>query len=151
MNYDSYFTRYGSPSNDMNETIYVYTQRAEKLSTVEEVAHCDKSAADKIAELQRYIDFLTEHRKRLTARYGELLTMGYTTELKLQRYCNYDNRKFYYLRTTLIYDDGSRTETETKRFPGTERHKAIAEFERLAKLHPDWKAIKDIAKGKWER
>lgn len=151
MNYDSYFTRYGSPSDSMDKTIYVCTSRAEKLTTVEDVTRYDGYAAYKIAELQRYIDFLTEHRKRLTARYGELLTMGYTTELRLQRYCNRDNHVTYYLRTTLIYDDGSRTKTETQRFPGTERHKAIAEFERLTKLHPDWKATKDIEKSKWER
>lgn len=147
--YEDHFTRYGSSVNYVDDRIYVYCRSSESYETVEDVARAEKDAAAKITEFQKYIDFLQEHRKRLAARYGELCTMNYKTEVKLKRERR-DNVHFY-LTITRIYDDGTEARQSSKHYAGKERTTAIEEYNAIVKSHPDWIAVKDIEKSKWER
>ena len=64
---------------------------------------------------------------------------------------NYDNRKIYYIHHYTVYEDGTRVETKSDTFPGTERRAALARFAELKKQFPGITAEMDIEKKSWEK
>ena len=70
---------------------------------------------------------------------------------RLERYVNFNNKKFYYIRHFTDYNDGTVVETETEKFPGKERRAALARFVELKKQYPGIVAEMDIDKKAWER
>lgn len=57
----------------------------------------------------------------------------------------------YSANAQAISADGHVEHEQETKYPGTDRHKAIADFESMKKQRPGIEAVKDIAKGKWER
>ena len=60
---DELFSRYGHPADEMNEKIYFYFTRADKIETFEKVQQADKAAQDKITSLRVWIELLKKYRK----------------------------------------------------------------------------------------
>lgn len=104
-----------------------------------------------VAQCKKLIEDMSEYRQDLAARYNQLATMPSRRRLKLERYVNYDNKKFYYIRHFTEYDDGTSVETETETFPGKERRAALARFAELKKQYPGIAAEMDIDKKSWEK
>lgn len=146
------FERYGSLTEaaEFRQGIH-YLRRPDVVKSVEEVAAFDKDAARVIEECQTLIEQMTAYRQDLTLRYGELSTMSNHTVVKLQRYRGYNGVISYYIRFMTVYEDGTKFETACESFSGKERHKAIARFKELKKLHKNYEFIEDIAKKEWER
>ena len=151
MSYTDLFQRYGAPSKEAEIRIWYYLQRPEALDTFDRIKHYDTQAAQLIAQCEKLIEDMSEYRQALAARYNELATMPSRRRLKLERYVNYDNRKFYYIRHFTEYSDGTSVETETERFPGKERRAALARFAELKKQFPGIVAEMDIDKKSWEK
>ena len=150
---DELFSRYGHPADEMNEKIYFYFTRADKIETFDKVQQADKDAQDKITSLYVWIELLNEYRKTLYARAQELCAAGYTMKLTLRRTVDYENKKHYTVSLLKIIDapNTNPVSLHYERFDGKERHKALKRFEELKKKHPNIETEKDIDKKQWER
>lgn len=130
------FERYGSTQRDSSVTVHSYQTRPDQISRFDDIRREDDRAARTIAECKLLISQLISYREALAKRYGDLATMNFNEEFELQRYQNYNGRITYYVRSFRVYDDGTRTETETTTYAGTERHKAFAQFKELHRTNP---------------
>lgn len=151
MSYTELFQRYGSPSKDAEIRILYYLQRPEALDTFDKIKRYDREAAQIVAQCKKLIEDMSEYRQDLAARYNQLATMPSRRRLRLERYVNFNNKKFYYIRHFTNYDDGTVVETETETFPGKERRAALARFAELKKQYPGIVAEMDIEKKSWEK
>lgn len=151
MDYMTMFQRYGSACPTSDIKIYSYQTRPDRIADKSEITMNDNRAAQTIKECEVLIAKLQAYRQALAARYGELCTMAQTDVYILQRYIRHDNRKIYYVRHVIHYEDGTQRETETESFPGSERAKAFARFAELKKLHPSATFEQDTDKRPWER
>lgn len=148
------FTRYGYPADEMNEKIYFYFRRADKIESFDRVQQADKDAQEKITSLYTWIELLTEYRKTLYARAQELCAADYSMKLTLRRRIEYRTKKKYYIVSLIKIINAPNTNPIALRyeeFNGAERHKAIKRFEELKKQYPNIETEKDIEKMKWER
>ena len=151
MSYTDLFQRYGAPSKEAEIRIWYYLQRPEALDTFNKIKHYDREAAQIVAQCKKLIEDMSEYRQDLAARYNQLATMPSRRRLRLERYVNFNNKKFYYIRHFTDYDDGTVVETETETFPGKERRAALARFAELKKQFTGIAAEMDIEKKSWER
>lgn len=136
--YAPLFERYGAKQKSGEIKLgYSYLYRPDLIERQEDIFRYDESAQRAIAECEKLIEQLKDYRQDLTIRYGELATMSYESECKLERHVNYDNSVSYYLRYTIVYEDGTRDAAAFKKFAGKERHAAIKAFNQLRKEHPE--------------
>ena len=149
MSYTDLFQRYGSPSKEAEIRLIYYLLRPEAMDTFDRIKHYDERAAQLVSQCKTLIEYMSEYRQDLAARYNQLATMPSSRRLKIERYVNYDNKKFYYIRHFTDYDDGTSVETET--FPGKERRAALARFAELKKQYPGIVTEMDIGKKAWEK
>ena len=128
-----------------------YVADPEKQTDLKTIQWLDNQAASYIAGYAAALDNVREYRAALATRYSALVSMPYHMRLELKRHKQYQGHVTYWLRLLRVYEDGHiDTESETK-YPGTERHKAISDFESMKKERPGIESVKDIEKGKWER
>ena len=138
------FTRFGSPSKEAEVNIRGWLHLPESCRRFEDIRHQDDEAATLIAECEHLITQLREYRQDLAKRYNDLATMPSTKSIELQRYKSYYGNVEFYIRHWTTYSDGTKTETETERFSGKERHKAIKRFAELQKQFPGIEAKSNI-------
>lgn len=152
---ESLFSRYGSPSPEMNETRHFYFTRADHVESLEHVQSEDKKAVNTINELFEFAELLKEYRKTLYDRAQEFLTAGYAMQLKITRNidCWNGNKKFYVIEVLKIIDlkNAEPVSVLKETFEGRERHIALKRFEQLKKLYPNIEIIKNIEKQRWEK
>lgn len=152
---ESVFSRYGSPSSEMNETLRLCYTRADHVKSLEQVKYYDKEAEEDIQGLLNFAAVLKEYRKTLYDRAQEFLTAEYTMQLKITRNidCWKDNKKFYVIEVLKIIDlQNAEPVTVLKEtYEGKERRTALKRFEQLKKLYPNIKIITDIEKRSWEK
>ena len=145
---DELFTRYGYPADEMNEKIYFYFRRADKIETFDRVQQADKDAEEKITSLCVWIELLKEYRKTLYARAQELCAADYSMKLTLRRRVDlYSAKKYYEVKVLKILSAPNARPIEilSEDYSGKERHKAIKRFEELKKQYPNIETEKDIA------
>lgn len=147
---ENLFSRYGSPSPEMNKTFHFYYTRADHVKSLEHVQSEDKKAVNTINELLEFAELLKEYRKTLYDRAQEFLTAGYAMQLKITRNidCWKGNKKFYIIEVLKILDlKNAEPITALKEtYEGKERHTALKRFEQLKKLYPNIEIIKNIDK-----
>ena len=115
------------------------------------VLDADKRAQEAIKQAQDLIEWLKAHRVELAERYRELEAMESHIRVTLKRHKNWTNNKiFYFLMSDKVFDDGTVEFISSKKFAGTERNKAIKEFNDIKKRLPNQEYILDIEKGPWE-
>lgn len=152
---ESLFSRYGSPSPEMNETLHFYYTRADYVKSLEQVKYYDKKAAEDIQGLLNFVECLKEYRKTLYNRAHEFLTAGYAMQLKITRNidCWNGNKKFYVIEVLKILDlkNAEPVEVLKETYEGKERHTALKRFEQLKKLYPNIETIKNIEKRSYEK
>ena len=140
---------------EFNETRHFYLPDPRSLNTLKECTHQGASAARYAAELKALIETMESYQQLIYERVRELTTAPYHHELTLtrERRTYRDNKVFYYLDVKKVYEVPSISPETVERttYPGTERHKALADFAAYQKSHPGIIAEMDIAKGKWER
>lgn len=120
-------------------------------SDMQTLKRYDNWAADSIKRAEEAIETAKEYRLALAKRAAELASMSTHTLVSLRREHNHYSGISYFLISYKVYDDGTSTVLESKRYPGKERHKAIKDFRELKKQHPEYEFEEDIAKSKWER
>ena len=151
MSYKDRLQRYGSPSNQGETRLYIYWEAPENLADVKSVAYKDKDAESHIAGLEAIIADLKEYRQALAARYGELETMAYKRQLKIERFPAMSYQGISYVVTIKrILADGTEQEELRESYEGKERRIAIARYAELLKQNPGIEATKDIEKRQWE-
>ena len=115
------------------------------------VLDADKRALEAIKQAQDLIAWLKAHRVELAERYNELETIENHIRVTLKRQKNWTtNKVFYYLITDRVFADGTEEGIDRIAYPGTERNKAIKEFNNIRKRLPNQEYILDIEKGPWE-
>lgn len=150
-NYRDLFQYCYNSNGEAQIRVNEYIILPEKLDTRKRITWYDESAARAIADMESYIAMLKEYRADLAKRYAELSAMPYTMRLELKRDKRYQGPVYYHLKLLKVYQDGHTEPESSTTYHGTERHKAIAAFEAMKKQRPGIEAVKDIAKGKWER
>lgn len=151
---DELFSRYGHPADEMNEKIYFYFTRADKIETFDKVQQADKAAQDKITSLYVWIDLLKEYRKTLYTRAQEFCAAGYKMKLTLRRRVDsWKNKRYYDITVVKIIDalNARPVAVLSEEYNGKERHKALKRFEELKKQYPNIETEKDIDKKQWEK
>lgn len=151
---DELFSRYGHPADEMNEKIYFYFTRADKIETFEKVQQADKAAQDKITSLCVWIELLKEYRKTLYSRAQELCAATYNMKLTLRRRVDYySNKKYYEVKVLKTIDapNARPVAVVSEEYDGKDRHKALKRFEELKKQYPNIETEQDIDKKHWER
>lgn len=140
---------------ELNETRHFYLANPDKLHTMKDLTYHGSQAARYAAELKAMIETMESYQQLIYDRVQALAQAQYHMEIHLRRERRYynDNKVFYYLEAVKVYDTpGIEPETiERTVYPGTERHKALADYAAYQKTHPGIIAVKDIAKGQWER
>ena len=151
MSFKERLTRYGSPSDIAETRLYIYWNNPSTIDTTDRIAQSDKDAASHIAELQAIIADLQEYRQALAARYGQLETMPYKRELRIERHPAWGSHGTSYdLTITRIMEDGTKQEELREHYAGKDRSTALKRFEELKKQNPGIEATKDIEKRQWE-
>ena len=140
---------------ELNETRYFPLANPDKLHTMKDLTYHGSQAARYAAELKAIIKTMEAYQQLIYDRVQALAQAQYHMEIHLRRERRYynDNKVFYYLEAVKVYDTpGIDPETiERTTYPGTDRHKALADYAAYQKTHPGIIAVKDIAKGQWER
>ena len=140
---------------ELNEARHFYLPNPDKLPTMKDLTYHGSQASRYAAELKAMIETMEAYQSLIYDRVQELTTAQFHLELHLtreKRYYNY-NKVFYYLEVKKVYDTpGIEPETiERTVYPGTERHKALADYAAYQKTHAGIIAVKVIAKAKWEK
>lgn len=133
---------------------YVYLSAPSTRQTMEEVQSADGNALRGIQEAEEIIAQLKQYRLDLANRAQILAVAPYTYRLELKRERSYySNHVFYYLTLYKVYQDKALGEVveENTKYPGTERHQAIKDFNAYTKSHPGIEASMDIKRGQWEK
>ena len=151
----SLFRRFGSPAEEMNESIYIHGMRADCIKNMKHIQSEDERARRTISEMLEYIETLKEYRKTLFARAQEICAASYRLQIKIKRSidCWY-KKKYYTVTLSKIYDEAAHMTPDNiieETFEGKERAKALKRFEALRKEYPNTEAIKEIDKYQWER
>ena len=146
------FTKYGHPSTESDERIYIYLTHPDAINRLTEVIRYDERAIDYIADLERKIEQLNAYRLSLSERYNYLASAPQQPVVRLKRVKSYSGKVFYHLNTyTKNLLDGNEVETSSTHYTGTERSKAISDYKSYVKSHPGITAEMQIEKPKWER
>lgn len=150
---DWLFSRFGYPSDQCSEHIHLYFPRADKIGSMDRIIDEDKRAAEKITELLEMAELLKKYRQTLFERSQVIAATNYHLQLTLIRSVDRNNRKYYTVEITKIFDrkDITPETVLSEQYEGTERHKAIKRYEELLKSHPGIESEKDIAKKYWEK
>ena len=145
-------TKYGNPSTESDERIYIYLTHPEAINRLTEVIRYDEKAIDYIADLERKIEQLKAYRLSLSERYNYLASAPQQPVVRLKRVKSYSGKVFYHLNTyTKNLLDGNEVETSSTKYTGQERSKAINDYKSYVKSHPGILAEMQIEKPKWER
>nr|DAD84096.1 MAG TPA: hypothetical protein [Podoviridae sp. ctoqT5] len=141
-------TRDGVTEYHMN----TYTNDIRIYTTGKSLLVADRKAAEDIANLTRCIAELKQYRKSLAERMVQLETMEFYTRCELIRRKPWrDSKVFYYIMITTVFEDGTEKTVDCKEYSGTERNKALADYEAMRKANPHWKCSKDIERKAWEK
>ena len=147
------FTRYGSPTKECDFHISGYYTKAESIHDLDHIKREDENAQRDIERMQEKILQLSAYRVSLAERYNFLSTAPTAPVVRLiRRKDSYSNKVFYYLKTfdrNLI--DGHEVQTGCAKYTGTDRRKAIDDFNKYIKSHPVLEAEMQIEKARWER
>lgn len=147
------FQRYGQPSDEANIELRDYFIKAESINEAERIQRYDESAARLIQRCEETISRLAAYRVSLAERYSYLATAPCIPVVRLERERNSYSGKVYYFLLTLrrFLEDGTEVEESRKKYPGTERWKAVSDFKAYVKAHPGITAEMDIEKMRWEK
>lgn len=150
--YDDFFKRYGSPSDDAEIRIQHTFYKPNTIYDVERLKTYDKWANDTIKQLEKAIEKAKIYRMAICERYNELhfSNVQKIVKLKREKRCH-DNKVYYYLMFIDRYEDGHEQTTNSIKYTGKERKKAIEDFEKFAKENKQYIAIKEIEKSRWEK
>lgn len=150
---DELFTRYGSPSNEAEFRITGYYTKADSIDELDRIKRADENVQRDIERMQEKIRQLSAYRVSLAERYNFLATAPTDPVVRLIRHKDsYSNKVFYYIKTfdrNLI--DGHEVQTGCAEYTGTDRRKAIDDFNKYIKSHPGIEAEMQIEKARWER
>ena len=150
MSYHDLLNQYGHEQPQAETRVYIFVQALQKLTTPDEVAYRDKTAAQDIKRLEKLVDDLKDYRRVLAARYADLETLPYTYLLKLERVPHWKGHIEYVITLAKTLSDGTKTQDLREVFPGKERRKAFARAEELRRQRPGIPSEEDITRRPWE-
>lgn len=149
----AYLDKGHNSDHSYQATLHVTLYDPEKTTDKSFLLNRDKWASDDIQRLEEYIKVLKAYRQAIAERYQELETQPTIPVVTLKREKNYySNKVFYYLIISRKYvNSGEMQQVSSTKYAGTDRKKAIDDFNSYVKSHPGIEAIKDIQKGRWEK
>ena len=150
MSYHDLLNQYGHEQPQAETRVYIFAQAPRKLTTPDEVAYRDRTAAQDIKRLEKLVDDLKDYRRALAARYAELETLPYTYLLKLERVPHWKGHIEYVITLTKTLSDGTKTQDLREVFPGKDRRKAFAKAAELRRQRPGIPYEEDTARRPWE-
>lgn len=139
-------------NGDIQIDLRFYCSKSETVADLKQLQLRDKNAEYAIEECEAALKVLKAYREELNARAQELMLMKSSKRITLRRERDYyGNRVYYRLITEEVYEDGSDHEISRTTYEGTERHKAISEFNKMKKQYPQFEFVLNISKGRWEK
>lgn len=150
MSYHDLLNQYGHEQQQVEAHVYIFAQAPRKLTTPDEVAYRDRSAAQDIKRLEKLVDDLKDYRRALASRYAELETLPYTYLLKLERVPHWKGHIEYVITLAKTLSDGTKTQDLREVFPGKDRRAAFARAAELRRQRPGIPYEEDIARRAWE-
>lgn len=119
---------------------------------LDNLARYDRYATDQINRLKAAITAVENYRVKLFEHSQKIQQSATHKQICLKREKNYYNNKvFYYVTLSEVFEDFKETYTSTNKktleqtkYPGTERHKAIAQYKALKKQYPYAEAVSNI-------
>ena len=150
MSYHDLLNQHRHEQPQAETRVYIFAQAPQKLTTPDEVAYRDRTAAQDIKRLEKLVDDLKDYRRALAARYAELETLPYTYLLKLERVPHWKGHIEYVITLTKTLSDGTKTQDLREVFPGKDRRKAFARAAELRRQRPGIPYEEDIARRAWE-
>ena len=150
MSYQDLLNQYGHEQPQAETRVYIFAQAPQKLTTPDEVAYRDRTAAQDIKRLEKLVDDLKDYRRALAHRYAELETLPYTYLLKLERVPHWEGHIEYVITLTKTLSDGTKTQDLREVFPGKDRRKAFTRAAELRRQRPGIPYEEDIARRPWE-
>lgn len=140
--------------NDESRNISVYLQNpSTSIHSVEDAARQDRWISEYISRMEQEIKLMQEFRQINFQRMQQIFASPWQMKILLKRERHYDGKVFYFLQEWKVYEDSTirPQQLSSQKYPGTDRHKAIADFKAYQKSHPGILAEMDIEKSKWER
>lgn len=140
--------------NEEDARVYCTVKNPATIHSMDLLARYDSYAQQSINDCKRLIETLEAYRLQLHERAQTLTTAPYHYELELMREKRWnDSPVLYFLTLYRVFDvPGIERQAETEtRYKGTERHKALKDFEAMKKARPGIIATLDIERRSWER
>lgn len=140
--------------NDEEIRVTAYLFKPDAISSMDRLQWYDGRAQSAIEDCKRMIETLEAYRLQLHERAQTLTTAPYHYELELKREKHWlDSPVLYFLTLYRVFDvPGIERQAETQTsYKGTERHKALKDFETMKKARPGIIATLDIERRSWER
>lgn len=140
--------------SDLDLRVHAYIIDPKTIHTTQQAAQWGGYAARDIAAAKELIRKLEEYQQMLYQRVQEIEAAPWHTELYLIRDRSYRTGKVEYtIKLLKVYDTAGigPSVIETRKYAGSERHKALADYETTRKSRPGIIAHKEIEKGWWEK
>jgi hypothetical protein len=140
--------------NEEDARIYCTMKSPAKIHSMDLLAEYDEYAQRSITDCKHMIETLEAYRLQLHERAQTLTTAPYHYELELKREKHWNDAPVrYFLTLYRVFDvPGIERQAETEtRYKGTERSKALKDFEAMKKSRPGIIATLDIERRSWER
>lgn len=135
----------------IDHTKYIHLYDPRKTADMKTLQQYDDWARRDMIELEQEIETIKAYRLDLMERAQYLTAEPGTLSIELYRRRTYRGNVEYYLQFIRTYPDGTSDTEQNAMYPGSERHKAIADYKAACKSHPGAPCVLDIEKSPWER
>lgn len=134
---------------------YLYLVDPESLTTLSQCQQQDERISRYISDLESELEILRNLRSQNFSRMQHLFSLPWVPKVELLREKHYygDGKVYYYLIHWKVYLDSTTPpeQISSQKYPGTDRRRAISDFNAYVKSHPGILSEMNIEKGRWER
>ena len=129
----------------IDSTVYLHLLDPRKVTDLDTLTDYDRWATDHLRRLEAAIETIKQYRMDLMERAQYLVTVPSTWSIELHRRRTYRGKVEFYLQQIRTYPDGTQHTEQCTKYPGTQRHKALADYKAACKSHPGAPYVLDIA------
>jgi len=139
--------------SEVHHRHHIYLENPAALQTEKACRAQDARLAGYIEDLEKELEILRGLRMENFRRLQEIYSAYWEPMVRLERRRNYFTKKVTYTLSHYKYFPTGELDPErisSQEYPGTARHKAIADYNAYVKAHPGIRAEMSIEKSRWE-
>ena len=136
-----------SRSGDYEPRIYPHFRNIRELNSLKKIEEANRDTQFIIDEIRALEECCKAYQQMLYERTQQITTAGYHMVAKLRRYKSYYSKHVtYHFTVVKVFDDPSMQPlvVDSTDYPGTDRRKAIDDFNAYLKQHPGIEYVKEI-------